>query len=219
MYDPQIVQTGNGQAGAAAVARGPRHLPVQARARERVRQILAATAELLGVRGIDKLSTNRIAKHAGLPVGSVYKYFPDKQSIIMSLYDLYVRELAVQIDSILSDPLTPSRESGYIIDSLYGEWSAFVLSNRLDVLRSYIRSMPGYTNPESTDKPLIDAIERLIVELHPASQDTDSRMKALVILKLAIAFEEAVMMPPEAADAYYHVIRVATNALLQDVQT
>lgn len=72
-----------------AVGEAParRRVPRQARSRERVGRILAAAQGLLIAHGPEALNTNRIAKEAGVAVGSVYEYFPDKHAIALALLD------------------------------------------------------------------------------------------------------------------------------------
>jgi AcrR family transcriptional regulator len=62
-------------------------VPRQARSRARVDKILATARRLLEDLGPEALNTNRIAKEAGVAVGSVYEYFPDKHAIAQALLD------------------------------------------------------------------------------------------------------------------------------------
>lgn len=62
-----------------------RATPRQARARERVEAMLQAARTIIEHDGIEPLSTQRIAKVAGIPVGSVYQFFPNKHSIVLEL--------------------------------------------------------------------------------------------------------------------------------------
>lgn len=68
----------------------PRRKPRQARSQAMVDAILEATARLLVEVGYDKASTNRIAKRAGVSVGSLYQYFPNKQALVASLAERHV---------------------------------------------------------------------------------------------------------------------------------
>lgn len=67
-----------------------RRKPTQARARDTIATILRATAQVLIADGYDKASTNRIAKAAGVSVGSLYQYFPNKQAVVAALADAHV---------------------------------------------------------------------------------------------------------------------------------
>lgn len=62
-----------------------RATPRQARARERVEAILTAARLIIEKDGVEPLSTQRIALVAGIPVGSVYQFFPNKHSIVLEL--------------------------------------------------------------------------------------------------------------------------------------
>jgi AcrR family transcriptional regulator len=55
--------------------------PVQARSKAMVERILAAATQVLGTQGYGQMSTNRVAEAAGVSVGSLYRYFSDKDEI------------------------------------------------------------------------------------------------------------------------------------------
>jgi AcrR family transcriptional regulator len=73
-----------------------RRRPEQARSRERVNAILAAATELIAEQGAEPPSMTDIAKRAGMGVTAVYRYFPNKQSILREL-SLGVLELNQQM--------------------------------------------------------------------------------------------------------------------------
>lgn len=62
-----------------------RAIPVQARARQSVDQILDAAASLLDEVGLDGFNTNLLAQRAGVLVRTIYRYFPDKYAVILAL--------------------------------------------------------------------------------------------------------------------------------------
>jgi AcrR family transcriptional regulator len=64
-----------------------RRQPKQARAKEKVARILDAARDLMVREGGAALTTNRIAAEAGVGIGSLYEYFPDKQSIVNQLIE------------------------------------------------------------------------------------------------------------------------------------
>lgn len=72
----------------------PRRLPVQARSRERVERILDAAAQLLIEEGYNAVKTNLIAKRAGISIGSVYQFFPNRFAIINALAGRYRERIA-----------------------------------------------------------------------------------------------------------------------------
>src|SRR5581483_4257208 len=70
-----------------------RRRPAQKRARETVNAILDAVIRLLKRSGTSGISTNRIAEAAGVSIGSVYQYFPDKRAIFVALHDRHIEEV------------------------------------------------------------------------------------------------------------------------------
>ena len=56
--------------------------PRQARSRESTRKLLKAAAEVLGQHGLEGTTIPRIAEHAGLTPGAIYRRFPDKETLL-----------------------------------------------------------------------------------------------------------------------------------------
>ena len=70
-----------------SAARAIRKRPRQARSKMTVDAILQATRELLIKFGYAKLSTNKVAERAGVSIGSLYQYFPNKDAIVLELVE------------------------------------------------------------------------------------------------------------------------------------
>jgi AcrR family transcriptional regulator len=56
--------------------------PQQARSRESMRKLLKAASEVLGQHGLEGATIPRIAQHAGLTPGAIYRRFPDKDALL-----------------------------------------------------------------------------------------------------------------------------------------
>ncbi len=52
--------------------------------------ILEATAQILIESGLNRFSTDRVAKRAGVSIGTLYQYFPNKQTLVYSLLERYL---------------------------------------------------------------------------------------------------------------------------------
>lgn len=63
----------------------PRRQPKQLRSQDTVEILLQATAKVLCAEGYKKASTNRIASVAGVSIGTLYQYFPSKESLLTEL--------------------------------------------------------------------------------------------------------------------------------------
>lgn len=62
-----------------------RRRPRQARSRATYDSILEAAAQVLEREGAAGLNTNRVAERAGVSVGTLYQYFPDKDAILLAV--------------------------------------------------------------------------------------------------------------------------------------
>ncbi len=65
----------------------PRKRPRQSRSKDTVDTILAATAKVLVRHGFDGLTTNAVAQAAGVSIGSLYQYFPNKEALVAALIE------------------------------------------------------------------------------------------------------------------------------------
>lgn len=70
-----------------------RKVPRQLRAQETVEAILVAAAHILEREGFEAATTNRVAAKAGVSIGSLYQYFPNKESLARALNERHTREL------------------------------------------------------------------------------------------------------------------------------
>jgi AcrR family transcriptional regulator len=84
-----------------------RRRPQQRRARQTVEAVLDAVIRLLKREGSRAITTNRIAEVAGVSIGSVYQYFPDKRAIFTALHQRHVE----QIDRLIQNALVEHAES------------------------------------------------------------------------------------------------------------
>ena len=66
-------------------------MPGQARSQETVDVILEASARILESDGVRGFNTNAIAEKAGVSIGSLYQYFPNKDSIVLALIGSFER--------------------------------------------------------------------------------------------------------------------------------
>jgi AcrR family transcriptional regulator len=99
----------------------PRKRPRQRRSLATVNAILEAAARVFAEVGFARGSTNRIAQTAGVSVGSLYEYFPNKDAILVALAERGVEEMMSEVQMRLDS----SRASGESLDSLL---QSFVLA-------------------------------------------------------------------------------------------
>ncbi|MFJ9989796.1 TetR family transcriptional regulator [Pseudomonas putida] len=87
-----------------------RKQPQQARSTELVSAILQAATQVLADEGVTRFTTARVAERAGVSVGSLYQYFPNKAAILFRLQVEEWRETSEMLSSILEDVGKPAFE-------------------------------------------------------------------------------------------------------------
>jgi AcrR family transcriptional regulator len=88
----------------------PRKRPRQARSTRLVADILEASARVLVRFGAHRFTTGRVAEAAGISVGSLYQYFPNKEAILFRLQADEWRQTMGGLQSILGDASVPPLE-------------------------------------------------------------------------------------------------------------
>ena len=78
-----------------------RKQPVQQRSAKRVEQMLEACAALIDELGYDGVTTTLIAERAGVAVGSLYQFFPDKRAVVQALTKRHLDHFTAQIEQRL----------------------------------------------------------------------------------------------------------------------
>ena len=76
----------------------PRKTPQQARSTASVEAILEATVQVLLQEGKLKLTTTRVAQRAGVSVGTLYQYFPNKASLLQALLKEHLDQVADAVE-------------------------------------------------------------------------------------------------------------------------
>jgi AcrR family transcriptional regulator len=159
-------------------------VPTQARSRERLRRVLDAADDVLISEGATAFTTNRIAQAAGVPVGSVYRYFPDKQAIVTALAVRYWSDFEDLVAAAAeADELEALSDPGAVV---------------LDALAAGFRARPGFLalwygglrteQVRDATRPTRSAIGRSIeriLAVHWPAAEPDARATAAAMVVLA----------------------------------
>ena len=76
----------------------PRKSPIQARSTASVDAILKATVQVLLRVGKERLTTTRVAVRAGVSVGTLYQYFPNKSALLQAALKLHLEQVAEVVE-------------------------------------------------------------------------------------------------------------------------
>jgi AcrR family transcriptional regulator len=108
-----------------------RRAPVQRRSAERLTRILDACADLLDEVGYDALSTRAVALRAGVPIGSVYRFFGNKRQMVDALAQRNLERYSERVTERLGDGGS-------------GDWRA-AMDAVLDEYLAMKRTAPGFS--------------------------------------------------------------------------
>ena len=82
-----------------------RRLPQQARGEDRIAAILQAAAQVFQEVGFDAATTNMIARRANTAIGSLYDFFPNKETIAKRLSEQFINDMHTLYEGVLTDDL------------------------------------------------------------------------------------------------------------------
>jgi len=135
-----------------------RRQPAQKRSKERVDTILRSARALLEEAGLRGLSTTSIAQRAGVPVGSIYQYFPHRNAILRALFVEYLGRI--------QDVLHDWEQNG----PYEGNWRDFFEKLHLRLKRAEARSRLGKAWMEAAlENPELQALGEQHAELIAAA--------------------------------------------------
>lgn len=97
-----------------------RRWPVQARSRATVDAILTAAAQVFATHGYAAGTTNRIAERAGVSIGSLYEYFPNKDALLVGILEAHIRESERILERTTSELRTAAGSLHWAVARLVG---------------------------------------------------------------------------------------------------
>jgi AcrR family transcriptional regulator len=165
-----------------------RRQPVQQRSAKRVEQMLDASAELIDEMGYDALTTTLIAKRAGVAVGSLYQFFPDKRAVVQALTQRNLERFLVAVNERLS-----------AVDHEHW-WD--VVDSMLDIYLRMHREVPGFSKVHFGD----------VVDLRLLDERRDNNL--VIADSLAGLLTKTLNMSPEQIALPVAVAVEAADALL-----
>lgn len=184
-----------------------RRQPKQARSRELVDRILTSAGELFAGRGFPNVTTNHIAEHAGVSIGSLYQFFADKDEILAALQDKWTERLRAELDLRLRP------EPGVTL--------AETVEQVLEVHATLNRQPPGLlgfllisTAHTDHSNALIAAIHERVVEILTVHAPLLSRQRLDVIASMLVHITNGLYTVGLTAGATDPAVRAEVRAAL-----
>jgi AcrR family transcriptional regulator len=157
-----------------------RRKPKQARGQLRVDEILDAAERLTRSMGWDKISTNHIAKEAGIPIGSLYQFFANKHAIAHALVERYMASIEEAFTSLPSniESMSPAELVHAIFDNLLLVTQKHHGLHAMLIIRSKESEIGQIAAP--IDHLLRSHIERMLAVRAPWMSAHERKVHALV---------------------------------------
>ncbi|EPO1791459.1 TetR/AcrR family transcriptional regulator [Cronobacter turicensis] len=111
----------------------PRKAPRQARSRALVETIVEATARIFEREGASACTTNAVAETAGVSIGSLYQYFPNRHALTAALVAREHECLLTAMQTAAARPALATRLDGMIDAAMAYEFSRPALARTLDM--------------------------------------------------------------------------------------
>jgi AcrR family transcriptional regulator len=137
----------------------PRKIPQQSRAEQTVATILEAAALILETRGLDGLNTNLVAQRAGVSVGTLYQYFPNKDALIVALSKREGAVFFAEAEAALREPTGQRALKHLITVSVHQQLRRPALARALD----FEENRPAIAKELATSKTAFHEVIRQIL--------------------------------------------------------
>ncbi len=171
-----------------------RKTPVQQRSRRTVDEILGAAARILVEGGYSALTTNDVAAVAGVSIGSLYQYFPNKDALLSALVERHLnaveRSLATQAERWREE--RPARE----------EWARSFVDLLVEANDSELDRLLYAAAPVAeTNSHVVALVKQLCDEVAPHlrrfghREDAALRARVLVVATLSLVHEVVLPLP------------------------
>lgn len=147
--------------------------PQQSRSKELVNAIFEATVRVLPKIGNQALTTKKIAEIAGVSIGSLYQYFPNKEAVLMAVMDRAIKETADEVDRNLDQLEGKSVEEA--IDFVIDFTIKHFLTNK-ETVREVFRRAPELNRiPIILDlrQHVVDRLSTVIEKHHPGLKKSE----------------------------------------------
>jgi AcrR family transcriptional regulator len=159
-----------------------RKQPRQPRAKETVRAILEATAQILDRESLDAATTKRIAEVAGVSIGSLYQYFSHRDAILEALQDREFERTIAVMQSVFGDGNLDRAPVETVTAALRGLAQLYAQSPGLHrVLTIEGLRVAKSERVHAFDRQVIDLVRYFISATRPPLQVADVEAAAFII--------------------------------------
>ncbi|WP_371597285.1 TetR family transcriptional regulator [Streptomyces sp. NBC_00564] len=197
-----------------------RRAPVQRRSAERLTRILDACADLLDEVGYDALSTRAVAQRAGVPIGSVYRFFGNKRAMADALAQRNLERYAERVTHRLRETDgEPETGGGWraAVDAVLDEYIAMKRTAPGFSLVDFGNQIPVGSRAEPNTR-VADRLTELLSGYLERTPDEDLRRVFLISVETADTLVHlAFRLAPDGDERIIEETRVLLRAYLERI--
>ena len=172
--------------------------PQQDRSKKTYERLLDVTGQLLEEVGVDRVSTNLVAERAGVSVGSVYQYFPNKDSLITALHERHAVEMHAAMETVLASthPLDLREKLGAIVHAWLAAHQVAPELHR--VLEKEFPFFDAPSDQSAADHSIQRRIRQLLEDHQSEVVPQERELATWVVLRTMESLIHAAVIPPGA---------------------
>lgn len=177
-----------------------RKRPKQARSTELVAAILDAAAQVLAKEGAPRFTTARVAERAGVSVGSVYQYFPNKAAILFRLQSDEWQQTSDLLRVILEDVRRPplDRLRALVLAFIRSECEEAAMRVALDDAAPLYRDAPEAREAKASgDRTMQVFMREALPEVSESTRALAAELITTTLSKLGKHFSESSRSPAD----------------------
>jgi AcrR family transcriptional regulator len=163
--------------------------PTQERSRQTVSTILEACAQIIIAEGYFGVTTDKIAKIAGVSIGSIYQFFGNKESVISAvIVDLFERDKVFIQEGLKSvQDLSPEERINKLISTALDVYNTEV------ALRSRIQNIYQYLVDQTYYGKLMESYISLFSQFIPKTEGRNGEVQAMLSVHSFIGLMEHII--------------------------
>lgn len=138
-------------------------------------------------RGIERVTTNDIAERAGVPIGSLYRYYANKDAIVAALVDLYASDISEIFTKVGQHPMLRYLSWDEVLLLMVDGWVQYARLNGSFALLYAVKANPRLlAQNKKTWQGFVAGFERVLRKRYPSI----SRKEAALCFRFCFAASE-----------------------------
>ncbi len=178
----------------------PRKRPVQARSETTVSALFDASIQVLLTVGYRKFTTTRVAERAGVSVGTLYQYFPNRQALITSVIERHLDGVVCKVELACEDLQRRTLDelvTGLVNAFVAAKWARVEISR---ALHEPLADIGGAELVRAAEIKAAGSIARVLSSCSDATFEDEYRLALLIVVSSSSLLQAAIADKVTALD-------------------